>query len=183
MARRRNGIIDKLPGELKEAVDQMLLAGEPYSEVVEFLRQNTVQLSQMSVSRYACFFLATVEQLKMAHENMQMLMTEMEKYPNLDTSEAILRVASQNVFTAINAVPQEQWEGVDPIKLLNQATGLIRAAGSKRKIDTQLKTDKEAALEANQALLFDVLAKKYPELYEQVVAVVHTEKQMQIEEK
>lgn len=181
MARRASSEIGKLPIHLKDTVEQMLLAGTTYPEIVKYLAENEVQLSAMSVCRYARKYLATVQQLKMAQENMKMLMVEMEKYPNLDTAEAILRVASQNVFEAINAMPQEQWQGIDPEKLLRQATGLVRAAGSKRRIDTQLKTDKETALEANQALLFDVLAKSHPALYEQVVAVIHSEKQTQEE--
>lgn len=179
MARRTAGKIDKLPPELKEAVEQMLLVTAPYLDIVEYLANNEVQLSAMTVCRYARRYLGAVEQLKFAQENMQMLLAEMEKHPNLDSSEAILRMASQNVFNAILAVPKEKWEGMEPEKLLNQATGLIRATSTKRKTDAQLKTDKEAALEENQALLFDILAKKHPALYEQVVAVIHTEKQIQ----
>lgn len=181
MARRASGKIDKLPPELRETVEQMLLVTTPYSDIVAYLALHDVQLSAMTVFRYAKKYLGALEQLKFAQENMKMLLSEMEKHPNLDTSEAILRMASQNVFNAILAVPQEKWEGMDPEKLLNQATGLIRAASMKRKTDAQLKTDKEAALEANQSLLFDVIAKKNPQLYEQIVQAVHTEKQ--IEEK
>lgn len=181
MARRAAGKIDKLPNELKYTVEQMLLIKAPYSEIVEYLASNEVQLSAMTVCRYAKHYLGALEQLKFAQENMRMILSEMENYPNLDCSEAILRMASQNIFNAIIAVPKEKWEGIDPEKLLNQATGLIRAASSKRKTDAQLKTDNEAALEANQALLFEVLAKEYPGLYKQVVAVIHTEKQTQEE--
>lgn len=179
--RRSTGKIDCLSEPLKETVEQMLLAGQCYREIVEFLQENEVKLSQMSVCRYAERYLATVEQLKMTQESMHMLMAEMEKYPNLDTTEAILRVASQNVFNAINAVPQDKWEDIEPAKLLSEATSLIRVVSGKRKVDAQLKSGKEAALEANQALLFDILARKYPDLYEQVAKVISEEKQIQEE--
>lgn len=185
MAKRRKrstGEIDRLPDTLRDAVEQMLLAGVPYREIVEYLGQNSVTLSQMSVCRYAQRYLASIEQLKLSQENMHMMMEEMDKYPNLDTSEAILRVASSNVFNAISAMPQEGWEGIDPAKLLKEATGLIRAAGYKRRTDIQNKTDRETALDANQALLFDVLAKSHPELYEQVVTAIGEEKQRAQEE-
>ncbi|MFV0497476.1 MAG: phage protein Gp27 family protein [Candidatus Fimivivens sp.] len=175
--RRSTGVIDKLPDEQRYAVEQMLLAGEPYRDVVIYLAGQDVTLSQMSVCRYAKQYLAAVEQLKLAQENMRMLMEELEKYPDLDTGEAILRLASQNVFNAISAVPSEDWEGLDPTKLLKEATGLVRAASYKRKIDAGLKTEREAALEANQNLLLDVLAKKHPELYEQIVRAIKVEKQ------
>lgn len=181
MARRRNrstGVIGKLDEPLKDAVEQMLLAGETYRGIVEFLQQNDVTLSQMAVCRYARKYLATVEQLKLSQENMRMMMEEMDKYPDLDTTEAILRVASSNVFNAISSVPQEGWEDANPMKLLKEATGLIRAAGYKRRVDMQNKTGREAALDANQSLLFDVLAKKHPELYGQVVAAINAEKEL-----
>lgn len=174
--RRSAGTIDNLPEELKYTVEQMLLTNRTYREVVEYLAENGVKLSQMAVCRYAGRYLATVEQMKMAQENMRMIMEELNKYPDLDTGEAILRLASQNVFQAISAVPEEDWEGIDPQQLLKEATGLIRAASYKRRVDTQLRSDREAALEATQGLLAEVLARKHPELYEQVVRAISAER-------
>lgn len=182
MGRRRNrssGKIDTLPDDLKNAVEQMLLSGSSYREIVEYLGQNNVPVSQMSVCRYASKYLASVEMLKMSQENMRMMMDEMDKYPNLDATEAILRVASQNVFNAISSVDQESWENMQPDKLLKEASSLIRAAGYKRRVDLQNKTDTEAALDASQALLADVLGKQHPELYKQVMDVLKQEKEKQ----
>lgn len=184
MSRKKNrssGKIDALPEELKNTVEQMLLSGQSYREIVEYLSQHNVSVSQMSVCRYASKYLASVEMLKMSQENMKMMMEEMDKYPNLDSTEAILRVASQNVFNAITSVNPEEWENIAPDKLLKQANGLIRAAGYKRRVDLQNKTDTEAALEATQSLLTDILAKKHPELYEQVMTVLKQEKEKQSE--
>ncbi|WP_283606512.1 phage protein Gp27 family protein [Faecalispora anaeroviscerum] len=182
MGRKRNrssGKIDALPDNLKSIVEQMLLSGQSYREIVEYLSQNNVSVSQMSVCRYAGKYLASVEMLKMSQENMKMMMEEMDKYPNLDATEAILRVASQNVFNAISSVDQDAWENMEPDKLLKEASSLIRAAGYKRRVDLQNKTDTEAALDASQALLADVLAKKHPELYKQVMDVLKQEKEKQ----
>nr|WP_319487253.1 phage protein Gp27 family protein [uncultured Caproiciproducens sp.] len=180
MARKRNrssGKIDTLPDDLKNTVEQMLLSGQSYKDVVQYLSQNHVTASQMSVCRYASKYLATVEMLKMSQENMKMMMDEMDKYPNLDTTEAILRVASQNVFNAISSVDQDSWENMEPAKLLKEASSLIRAAGYKRRVDLQNKTDTETALDANQSLLFDILSKKHPDLYKQVMDVLTKEKE------
>jgi hypothetical protein len=182
MGRRRNrssGKIDTLPENLKSTVEQMLLSGQSYREIVEYLSRNSVSVSQMSVCRYAGKYLASVEMLKMSQENMKMMMEEMDKYPNLDATEAILRVASQNVFNAISSVDQDAWENMEPDKLLKEASSLIRAAGYKRRVDLQNKTDTEAALDASQALLADILAKKHPELYKQVMEVLKQEKEKQ----
>lgn len=171
-ANRATGTIDKLPPETKDTVDQMLVGGRPYREIVDYLAEHEVPISQQSVCRYARRYLASVEQLRMGQENMRMLMQEMEKYPELDTTEAILRVATNNVFTAITSMPAEAWEGIDPAKLLKEAGALIRAAGYKRKVDRDLQTDTEAALAANQSLLYDVIAAKHPELYAQLTAAL-----------
>ena len=135
---RSNGTIDNLPADLKDTVDQMLLAGHPYREIVEYLQANEVQLSQMGVCRYARKFLGGIEQLQMANENMRMVVEEMEKYPDFDPSDAILRINTQNIFNALANAPPEVWETVKPEKLLREATSLVRAAGYKKQIDQRL---------------------------------------------
>ena len=172
---RATGEIDKLPPEIRDAVDQMLLSGKSYREIVEYLSENNVGLSQMTVCRYARRYLASVEEIKMSRENVRMMLEEMDKYPNVDTTEAILRMASQNVYDVISSLPKERWETIEPDKLLRESTALIRAAGHKRQIDQRMKSDTDKALSANQTLLFDVLSKKHPELYEQVMHVIREE--------
>lgn len=173
---RSTGIIDRLPSETRDTVDQMLLGGQSYREIVDYLAAHEIAISQQSVCRYARRFLASVEQLRIGQENMRMLMQEMEKYPELDTTEAILRVATNNVFSAITAMPAEAWEGIDPAKLLKEAGALIRAAGYKRKVDRDLQTDTETALAANQSLLYEVIARKHPDLYAQLAEALSAAK-------
>ena len=82
--RRAVGKIDRLPTDLKDTVDQMLISGQTYREIVSYLAANGEQLSQAAVSRYAQRFLAGVQQLRIANENFRMIMAEMEQYPELD---------------------------------------------------------------------------------------------------
>lgn len=96
--RRACGKIDKLPSDLKDTVDQMLVSGQTYREIVSYLAENGEQLSQAAVSRYASRFLANAQQLRIAQENFRMILTETERYPELDPAEAILRMASQKVL-------------------------------------------------------------------------------------
>ena len=67
--RRRNGKIARLPVALRDSVDKMLLAGATYREIVQFLRENDVELSRQAVCNYARQFLCTTQQLRMAQEN------------------------------------------------------------------------------------------------------------------
>ena len=146
--RRACGKIDKLPADLKDTVDQMLVSGQTYREIVSYLAENGEQLSQAAVSRYASRFLANAQQLRIAQENFRMILTETERYPELDPAEAILRMASQKVFDAIA-----------------QATALARAVAYKRKTDIDVKSDKQIALEENQSLLYETIKKSNPRLY------------------
>lgn len=74
--RRSSGVIDQLPEDQRYTVEQMLLAGESYREIVEYLATQEVSLSQMAVCRYARRYLATVEQMRLTQENMRMVMEE-----------------------------------------------------------------------------------------------------------
>lgn len=47
--RRASGAIDNLSDELKYTVEQMLLTNRAYREIVEYLGDNEVKLSQMAV--------------------------------------------------------------------------------------------------------------------------------------
>lgn len=167
--RRATGKIDKLTPALKDTVDQMLLSGQTYREIVSYLAENEVQLTQASVSRYAQRFLANANQLRIAQENFRMILTEVERYPNLDPAEAILRLASQKVFDAVAQLDESAWVEVDADKLINQATALARATAYKRKIDMDVKSDEEIALDSNQTLLYENLKRDNPKLYNELL--------------
>lgn len=170
MSRKRRivGSIDKLQPALKDTVDQMLLSGESYREICSYLSKNEVTLSQASVCRYAKRFLANAEQLRIAQENFRMILTETERYPNLDPAEAILRLASQKVYDAVAELKDEQWQEVSADKLLSQATALARAVAYKKGVDMKTKSDEEIALEGNQTLLYEALKRDNPRLYREL---------------
>ena len=170
--RRIVGKIDKLAPALKDTVDQMLMSGESYREIVRYLAEHEETVSQSCVYRYARRFLASAEELRMVQENQRMIMTELERYANLDPMEAILRLSAQRVFDAVVGMKDEQWESVSADKLMAQVTGLARAIAYKKGIDTKTKNDEEIALEANQSLLYDVLKKENPKLYGELQAEI-----------
>ena len=47
--RRSTGKVDRLPPELKDTVEQMLLTGCTYKEIVAFLKANGEEMSQMAI--------------------------------------------------------------------------------------------------------------------------------------
>lgn len=174
MSRKRRivGKIDKLKPSLKDTVDQMLISGDSYNDIVRYVIENGEKISVSCVHRYAKRFLASVEQIRIAQENQRMIMSEMEKYPNLDPMEAILRLSAQKVMDAVVSMKDEQWDNVSADKLMSQVTGLARAIAYKKGIDSKTKDDEEIALEAQQNLLYDVLKKENPKLYGELQAEI-----------
>ena len=162
--RRSTGKVDRLPPELKDTVEQMLLTGCTYKEIVAFLKANGEEMSQMAICTYARKYLATVEMINVAQSNFSMLMDEMNRYPDLDTSEALTNV------------DEEQMKEVPIEKLIKETNGLIRAAAYKKRIEVQNKENYEAGLEAVQSMVFETMAKDNPELYRQVSAYLNKKK-------
>lgn len=174
--RRSTGKVDRLPPELKDTVEQMLLTGCTYKEIVAFLKENGEEMSQMAVCTYAKKYLATVEMINVAQSNFSMLMDEMNRYPDLDTSEALIRLASHHVMNALTGVTEEQMKEVPIEKLIKETNGLIRAAAYKKRIEVQNRGAYETGLEAVKSLVFEAMAKEKPELYRQVSAFLASKK-------
>lgn len=172
-ARRRNrkhSVIDGLPTETRDAVETMLVSGKTYREIVSWLAENEVQISISAVSRYARGMAADAERLRLAHENLTLINEQMARYPDLDATEAIVRIAGNNVFRAIMEMPEERWKEIEPEKLLREASVLIKAAAGKKRVDVQNKEDVDTAMDGMKALVFQAMAKERPDLYRAVVA-------------
>lgn len=179
MARRSNrkhSKIDGLASELKATVEQMLLSDATYAEIVDFLEDNGVSVSIASVCRYAQDYDANIQALAIAQENFRAMMEELERYPDLDTTEAIIRLTSQNMFKALANTTEEDWQGIKVDKMMKEATGLIRAAAYKKRVEVQNQTDTEAGLDAVRSLVFEAMAKERPDLYAEVTKFLAAKK-------
>lgn len=179
---RKHSKIDSLPQDLRETVEYMLMTGATYADVVDYLSGHGVSLSVSSVCRYAQGYLAGLEQLKMARENLSRMMEEINKYPNLDTTKAIEHLASHNLLNTLSQMPEEKWQELDANEVVKQSTALIRAAAYKSRIDLQNKTDLDAAWDVVHDVIFDTLAKDEPELYERVMEYANQRKATAAEE-
>ena len=172
---RKHSKIDALDPALRETVEQMLLSGSTYSEIVDFLGDNWVGISVASVCRYARAYQAEVQMLNMAQENFRRMMDEQDKYPDLDTTEAIIRLTSQNLLNALANTSEEDWQGVSIDKMLREANALVRAAAYKKRVEIQDTT--EAGLDAVKSLVWQAMAKERPDLYRQVNEFLNSKKQ------
>ncbi len=174
--RRKHSIIDKLPGTLKDTVDQMCQTDFTYAEIVDFIKGQGYDISASSVWRYASSLNASLQSLRMANENFRVIMEEVAKYPQLDTTEGIIRLLSHQMLTTIQQTPAEKWSEVDPADLIKQSTALVRAASYKQKTDLQNKSILDAGYEQVKVLVFEAMAQENPELYGQVSKYLETKK-------
>ena len=165
---RKHSIIDSLPSDLREAVDEMIKTDFTYHEIVEYIQKNGVEISISSVQRYASSLNQTLQSLKLAQENFRAVMEEPEKYKNLDVTDGILRLLSNQVFQAINNLPEEQAQEIDFETLMKNAVALTKAVAYKKKIDIDSQSVLENGADQFQNLIFEAMAEENPELYKQV---------------
>lgn len=110
---RKHSKIDALPPEMKATVEEMILDGSAtYSEIVEYLEKNGYSLSTSSVCRYAQGYVESVQALQIAQQNFKNMLEQLDRYPDLDTTEALVRIASQNLMNALASKKDEDWSKV-----------------------------------------------------------------------
>lgn len=165
---RKHSIIDGLPNSLREAVDEMIKTNFTYHEIVEYIRKNGVEISISSVQRYASNLNATLESLRLAQENFRAVMEETEKHKNLDVTDGILRLLSNQIFQAVNNFSDENLNEIDFESLMKNAVALTRAVAYKKKIDIDSKNILENGADQFQSLLFEAMADEKPELYKEI---------------
>ena len=170
-SRRRTGKIDRLDPQTKDEVEQMLLSGSTYREIVEYLKSKGVELSRMAVCTYAKKFLATVQMLHIAQENFRMLTDELDRHPGLDTTEAIIQIMSNSILNTLANAQPEDWQKISMDKLLREANSLVKVTAYKRSHPS------EAAMQDINGMLFDAMAKENPELFEQVRRFLSSKKE------
>ena len=171
--KRKHSKIDKLPSDIKEAVEQMILGDYTYRDVCDFVRDTAnVTLSEAAVCRYA-----SVQEIRLASENMRALTEEMQKFPQLDTTEGIARLISHKVLQAVQQMDEIALKEADPLKLIEKATALIRAVSLKNSTDIKTANLKNVAFESFKEDIFDAMAKENPQLYRSLVQFINSKSQ------
>jgi hypothetical protein len=175
--RRRHSIIDRLDEDVKATVDQMLQANFTYAEIVDYIKRTGTDISIAAVCRYAKSFNASIQALRAVQENFRGMMEEIARYPQLDTTEGILRILSHQMLEQIQKMPEEAWASMKPEDVFRQATALARAVAYKQKTDLANKSILEAGFEQVKTLVFEAMAKENPKLYEQVRQYLDSKKE------
>ncbi len=175
--RRKHSKIDALPMNLKSSVEQMIQSNYTYKEIAKYIKDNGFNISVSSVHRHAKSLNASIESMQMAQENFKVIMEEISKYPQLDTTEGIIRLLSFHVMEAINNLDEESLKSVDPMDLITKASALIKASAYKNHIDIKNKDMIDAGIEGVQKLVFESMAKERPELFDEVNKFLNSKKE------
>ena len=61
----------------------------------------------------------------------------MDRNPDLDMAEAIIRITSGNVFNRLASTKEEDWDEVDLAKLMKESNALIRATAYKKELKSK----------------------------------------------
>ena len=173
--RRRHSIIDKLPAEIKETVDEMVRANFTYRDIVDYIKSTGNDISLASVGRYAANLNETVRSIRMAQENFRAIMEETERHPNLDATDGILCILSNQLLEAVNSMPEEQLQSADLNSLIKNSVALTKAVAYKKNIDLKNKDILETGVEQVKSMIFEAMAEKRPEMYKEVMDFINGE--------
>lgn len=170
MARRKRSKIDRLDPEFKSTVEEMIISNHfSYGEIAEFIHDNTGQtISRQAVCNHAKGLCESLETLHMAQENFKMIMRELNNYPDLNSTEGIVQLMAYKLFMSVEQVSQDELKKADPLKLMKQASELVRVASYKKSLDLKNKDISEAGFDAVKDKFFTGLAQDNPELYKQL---------------
>lgn len=170
---RKHSKIDMLAPEVKSTVESMITANYTYREIVEYIRDCTGEMiSQAAVCRYAQGLCESLESIRFAQDTFRAVNDEINRTPDIDTTEGIIRILSHIMLTNIQELSDEDFKKADPLKLMKQSTELVRAAAYKRNLDLKNKELSEMGFDAVKDKVFSAVAKKYPEDYRRLSAIL-----------
>ena len=162
---RSRSTISQLPPEVRDVVHEMVKATNTctLSDIQKYLASLDVTLSLQAISTYSKKLLASLEDIRVTNERMNAMVREAAKYPELDFSEVINRVAGQKILDAILSKPDEEWNDIALDKLLREMNAQTKAVAYARRLDIQSKDDTQAAVGELKAEFFSALGTEHPE--------------------
>ena len=174
---RKRGKIDKLPYTLREAVDMMVQnpADYTYDDIVAYIRENGFEVSRSAVGRYAQSLNASLENVMLISENFRAINDELQKYPELDTVEALCRVTSYKLLEAVQSMPVEDLKDSDALKLIAKVPSLVRAVSYKADMTQKMKDVGDLAYDALKDKIFEDMRSQDPELYNRFLQFVKSQ--------
>lgn len=175
MGRRKHSKIDHLDPAVKATVDEMIKNGTYYyRDIADYIRSHGISISLAAVGKYAKNLMTDLDALRLSQENLRVIMEEVDRYPDLDTTDGILRLCSYQIFNAIGNIPEEKLKDVDFDTLIKNAVALTRATAYKKNVDIRNRDMLENGAEQFKELIFEAMAAERPDLYKEVKKFIKT---------
>lgn len=178
MARRKHSKIDLLEPKIKDDVEGMIISANfTYKEIVEYIQDTTgTSISQQAVCRYAKGLGESLASVRMAQETFKAVQQELNRNPDLDTTEGIIQLLSHLLLNYVQQLSGEDLQNVDPMRVIKQASELIRVASYKRNLDIKNKELNEMGFDAVKDKIFALMAQDNPALYKQLNEYIDSKK-------
>lgn len=177
MAHRTHSKISRLEPAVRETVDEMIKTGVYYRDIADYIRSHGISISVAAVGKYAKNLMSTLDALRMTQENFRIIRDEMDRCPELDITDGILQLLSNQLLDAINKMPDEKLSELDFESVAKNAVALTRAAAYKRNIDIKNKEILENGADKFMAYIFEIMADEDPELYKKVKKFVKSKQE------
>lgn len=177
MAHRTHSKISRLEPAVRETVDEMIKTGAYYRDIADYIRSHGVSISVAAVGKYAKNLMSTLDALRMTQENFRIIRDEMDRCPELDITDGILQLLSNQLLDAINKMSDEKLSELDFESVAKNAVALTRAAAYKRNIDIKNKEILENGADKFMAYIFEIMADEDPELYKKVKKFVKSKQE------
>ena len=177
MAHRTHSKISRLEPAVRETVDEMIKTGAYYRDIADYIRSHGISISVAAVGKYAKNLMSTLDALRMTQENFRIIRDEMDRCPELDITDGILQLLSNQLLAAINKMPDEKLSELDFESIAKNAVALTKAAAYKRNIDIKNKGILENSADQFQSLIFETMADEEPELYRKVKKFVKSKQE------
>ena len=177
MGHRTHSKISRLEPALKETVEEMIKTGVYYKDIAEYIRSHGVSISVAAVGKYAKNLMSTLDALRMTQENFRIIRDEMDRSPDLDITDGILQLLSNQLLDAINKMPDEKLEELDFEAVAKNAVALTRAAAYKKNVDIKNKNILENGADQFMSYIFESMATEDPNLYKKVKKFVKSKQE------
>ncbi|WP_104372431.1 phage protein Gp27 family protein [Desulfocucumis palustris] len=174
MSRRKHHKVATLPPEIVEAVNDMLVKGHTYQQIVNYLGQMGTPVSIASVGRYSKDFLTKFERLRQIRDQAKAIVDSNEDTPGTQLAEATSELALSMIMETLTSLDNLQGEKVT--ELLKVLPKLADASTKREALKLQFNKGVEAAsVRIKEALRKELEAD--PELMQRVIELVEQSKE------
>lgn len=171
--RRSHSKVDKLPQELREAINDAIVNKKmTYKDITRLINEQGHAISQKSVERYGKNFLTKLDRISETREKAQAII-ERSQDKKLDMTEATSIVATELLMnTMLNA--REEGGEIDKLTLSAMRTlaALERSAVSREKLRFEYDKGVKKAIAAVKAELSEEL-KQHPDVLGRIAEILN----------